>query len=1254
MEKDKDDDILSKQKFEKASGVNLDSFFISDNKSDSLETEIEETIVEKDVAIGEVAEIFSRSKSDGERDHSGKKEIMPEVDSVTEYAIEGERRIHYGLMISMVIVWSGIGTLLGTSPLFSPLFSAIGLGAMALFGLWLGEIWIPKKSMQILGVTWVIISMKLLYGLVLSMYSWNWIGQTELGIGLLTLVGVNIGIAQHHDEDAIATQATLVLLAIGSAAGGPYGEEGVAVMIGLGTLLLHSLAYLRRSGNLASLGIAASYLWIGLHSVSDSWEIFGIYIESFNDELLLFLLMFGVTGINAVTATKFASADNWFSSGFKAVGLGKPGLWSVSVGLGMIGALLAIASNRLETGYALAQLMLLLSAFGPSYLVVRGESWAKLQPYVLLPAPILLSVLILMTREIIAVPISDPWSIFAVVSATITTVVILNHQRAVSDQVLWIGAIIIVILITLLIKADTTEYSRVLLISQGIVWFGLAGLAIHRDSPSLAGTASLAPWLWLAMFASNIENRLISIDVIPIYISEIDISVYMLALILMQIPLNLKLGDSGVNLAGRLVGMSELSARMRDSGLMRLWNISFLTTLLAIIFMISPGIIPAYGVISAMGVLILSHSVAIRIDRHQGTPRFILISWAISALIIQWRFGFGAFWITFFGISSIMIVNWSQANSDKKNRGETLSHQAILPEKLITITLGLMAVMLMLIALDEPLTSTLSYSRFWENDVTNLRVGSISAVVTMVVIYLPRASKLEKLLPSAIACISILTIIGIAAISLSDNITVYLAGFAFVITGAWLAAQGEIRSRLKQVSIRDERIEKYISKKEEQVLSEQESTPDAGIKMVNAELIELGELQKKRSKRRSSSGEYDLIVGDIHHKPTVVVSFIVVTLVMGIFVAWSFNESLLAITIASFISVLLIGIARWRAEQVNLQLPDIMGIESPVAITMAGLTLIQVAGRLGDGNVEAESQWESLVLLSSLIILSLISLVGRKDLGLRIPSVLEGVLFLILSSRILTSLMGVDKIQHIPTSYDSLSWVIPVWSFEAFLVMSVLLFEWVESERIKRKLGDHRGAAGRIFWATIVFASSFGIAGALVATFSLKNAFKWAQPAVPIGVAIFVPICWNALGDWLIILDDTTGIFMIGVGILGIVGAVSCTFLEKGLWISSGLLIGHLLIPTGAFGHYQQTSPLLVVLLLGVATVSWLIGVVTLRRSWRVIGAIDLILSWIIAGILVISGANNLMILIMLMATAVLLGLVTWLGQKYEQEIAQT
>ena len=278
-----------------------------------------------------------------------------------------------------------------------------------------------KESMHLLGVTWVIISMKILYGLAISMYAWDWIGATELGVSLLGLVALNIAIAQHHDEDAIATQATLVLLAIGSAAGGPYGEEGVAIMIGIGTILFHALAYLRNSGNLASLGIAVSYLWIGLHAISNEWNVFGIQIKPFEDELLLFLLMFFVTGINAVTATKFAKAENWFSSAFKAMGLGKPGLWSVSVGLGMIGALLAIASNRLETGYALAQLILLLSAFAPSYLVVRGESWQRLQRYALWPAPILLAVLILMVRGVIDAPFSEPWSIYAAFSAAITT-----------------------------------------------------------------------------------------------------------------------------------------------------------------------------------------------------------------------------------------------------------------------------------------------------------------------------------------------------------------------------------------------------------------------------------------------------------------------------------------------------------------------------------------------------------------------------------------------------------------------------------------------------------------------------------------------------------------------------------------------------------------------------------------------------------------------------------------------------------------
>ena len=458
---------------------------------------------------------------------------------------------------------------------------------------------------------------------------------------------------------------------------------------------------------------------------------------------------------------------------------------------------------------------------------------------------------------------------------------------------------------------------------------------------------------------------------------------------------------------------------------------------------------------------------------------------------------------------------------------------------------------------------------------------------------------------------------------------------------------------MKQVSQRDERLEKYLARQELKSQVEQDSE-GSQIKMIDAELLQLSELQKKRSRRRSSSGDYDLVVGDIHHKPTIVISFIIVTILVGVFFAWTSGESLPAIAVASFVSVLFIGIARWRADQVNLQLPDIMGIESPVAITMAGLTLIQIAGRLGDANVTPGIPMGNSCFAWALIILAAISLLGRKDLGLRIPSVLEGIVLLLLTSRILTSLMGVDSIQLIPTYSDELSWIVPVISLEVFLIVAVLLFEWVESERIKRGLGDHRGAIGRITWAIMAIAISFGIAGILASIFALKNSIKWLQPAVPIGLALFLPISWNALGGWISVLDGTTAIFMVSLGTIGLVSSIYSVISDKQIWISSGLWIGHLLIPSGAFGHYEHTTVLMMTLMLVVSTTSWLIGVVTLRRGWRVLGALDLILAWIIAGILMLAGATSLMLLIMLMATAILLGLVTWLGQKFEAELANT
>ena len=129
---------------------------------------------------------------------------------------------------------------------------------------------------------------------------------------------------------------------------------------------------------------------------------------------------------------------------------------------------------------------------------------------------------------------------------------------------------------------------------------------------------------------------------------------------------------------------------------------------------------------------------------------------------------------------------------------------------------------------------------------------------------------------------------------------------------------------------------------------------------------------------------------------------------------------------------------------------------------------------------------------------------------------------------------------------------------------------------------------------------------------------------------------------------------MIILGASGLLCSTICVIRNNQVWISAGLWVGHLLVPSGAFIQYQQTSVLMMVSILVVSTASWLIGVTTLRRGWRVVGAADLVLAWIVAGLLMLSGGTSVMLLVMLLSTAVLLGLVTWLGQQYETELAKS
>ena len=106
------------------------------------------------------------------------------------------------------------------------------------------------------------------------------------------------------------------------------------------------------------------------------------------------------------------------------------------------------------------------------------------------------------------------------------------------------------------------------------------------------------------------------------------------------------------------------------------------------------------------------------------------------------------------------------------------------------------------------------------------------------------------------------------------------------------------------------------------------------------------------------------------------------------------------------------------------------------------------------------------------------------------------------------------------------------------------------------------------------------------------------------------------------------------IGSLGLVAAGIATYTERGLWISASLWVAQVLFVFS--GILSPSLLLFVLLILAMSTTSWVIGVLTLRRGWRIVGFLNLVVAWIVACVLIYQGMTALAALALLLATAVL------------------
>jgi len=1250
--KREEDVIISKREFEVGEGVDISSFmmdeFASSDELESESTEDPEEVV--DEALGSLPELFTGKGTTKDSDDA--------VDPRKSEAVEAEQKVHWAMMVLMVILWSITGTYVGLS--FSAAIAGPALLLMALFSFWLAHIWIRNPSMRILGTTWAIIGMKLLYGLAIDLHHWDLLdgtgvsGETMLGILLLLMVSLNIFLAYHFDEDAIAAQATLVLLAVGSAAGAIYGELGVALMIGIATVILHSLALMRNSGNLTSLGVATTNLWIGLHALSSDWTILGLEILPFKDPLVLLLLTLFVNAANAAMAANFAHRENWFSQGASALGLGTPGLWGVSVGLGMFGALLAIFAHRDETGFALALITILMTAFGASYLVVRGVDTSRILPTVLLPTPFLVGALVLFDTGILEFTLLSGHALFASGMGLVAATTLLRNQNAVSDHVLWLGTLVGAVLVTILIPSDEGEYGDVLLVGLTMMFAVLGAFAVKRSSPSIAGVAVLAPWIWILVFATDIENRFVSADVLPIVLDPEILTVFMFAMGLLQVGVNLTMGETGVDLGKAFGSGTEAMARIRDSGVLRLWTMGWLFALLGWLAVARPDGLPAMGLVFGVVSLGAMHISVQTAGRHVDQRRFLFITLAVATIWAHWRFGLTLAWIPTMVIAGIALA-WDASRKDPEGALDLENR----PESLLTLMFSFLTAHLVLASLGLDTLDLLS-GAFWPDSTFTLWAVVISAALALAA-FLPRASSFEQPLGPSLSCVAMLLSLMIWT-NQEDGSAFLLAGAMFAGSGLWLISQGEIRIGLASLA---------KVKEKSQVAEERRQAIDIGIDgsevsemsetqtevgLIDAEMIHQAAKQAKRRKRAGSIGDMDLVAGDVHYSPTIVLVFVAI---IALSASWSayFNgngEAMLLLT--SLLVVASVLLAQHRAKNLEMRMPDIMGIEIPVAVSIGSIVLVHLAGRVSQQHVDPDAQLGILILTLALCALAWISLQGRKDLALRLPSALEWILYGLVVDRLATMLFsgGVPPpLQVDPFDGVLNEWVVPWLVLELVLVIVLLLFDMVERKRLERDLQDHRGADGRSLWIVMVMLVSWGPATILAAGLALLRARSWNQPGLAVTAIVLIPIAFAQSDNWLPSIDNFVALSTLLTGLLCFGLLAASVNMGQPRWSTAWLWDIHLLMPIGALLFSGGVDAIGVVSVLAISGAAWVSGVLEERRSWRVIGFLDLLAAWVIAALaLSVGKITTALLLPMLLASVILLGIVTWLGQSRSERLA--
>ncbi len=1178
---------------------------VDSGSQDVVSSEKEEDI---DEAFGAIPDAFVQSENIGDGDSGAEAAFLR----------QSERKISWAMMSIMVIVYSALSLLIGL--VLDPLAAIPLLLLLASFGLFLGERWIGKGELNLLGVTWVIISMKILYGTALELNRWEVggllpIGLSEVGIALCMLVIFNVLLAYRHNSDAIAAQATLVLLAIGSTAGSVAGEDGVIAMILVAVLLLHGLAIHRSSGNLASLGIAASNLWVGMHALTDGFEIGSLTVVSLDHPLKLFMALVVVNGTNAMVATRFSSSPNWFSSALEHSGIAKPGLWGISVMLSMIGALMVVGSVRENLAFASAIILLLAISYFSSYLVVRGSSKRSVWMLSSISLSCLITTLLGLENGLFSLSL-DPYWAFSAGGAIALAGMLVVHQGKVSNTVLWAGSIGISVLLLVLIPLDgSIEYGLAwVLVIFGMMHAAGGWLAIKRGSASLAGVAALTPWIW--------PTVLIVIDEVGVTFSSArssggatngaleiggDLFVAYLAMsLILSVFVCSRFGDSSLNISSGIIGTSEISASIKQSGTLNLWNLALWIPVSSTALLFLSGYLTSLEAPLILMVISIGHawfsSIGIRPDSSMSIPIFV----GLGGVLLQWIGADASMLILVIALGILVPLALSSWESSKDWVGLCVQSGPVL--------------------LLMPGASLGSYeaSVGWIPDpiICAVLVGIATSAVGMF-----RTSIQNSILPVATVIMVHSSMLCVLTV-LDGRVEGIATAFGvFGISSIWFVTRGEILRELKAIAERDRR--------REEVLSMGSSTSEQD---VHRPVVEV---------HKSAGASGQSYVDEVRHFPMIaigVIGIVCASLVLASFILGP--QPILVLSAGSFL-VIIVALEGARVRRIGVGMSNTLGSDATHAVAVIGMGCAIVFGHTNPSS-SVNDLTDLGVAIPVILLLGIATFANGKKGLLERRSVVDWIVYPLTAIRVagfviigsLPAPLSVD-----PLEGGLLEWIYPFMLLEFVLILAIILDVLVDAQSRKgnSNVGVRNGFREVVFVFSIILLS-WGPAGILAVMRGLYSSMKDRRTREAGAIALLLPVSIVSLEPSLSFISSIVDSLIIGELLVFMLILFAGMFVNIERWVAPSVQNAHILLLIVSLTILRLEIG--VILLILVSSVVWSYGILKLRRGLRVLGLVDLAIASFGGVMLWLSDMSATWLLILTTSVSIELAIILWLSQR--------